>query len=246
MRIVAVLDLLGGEVVRGVAGRRQDYRPVVSRLTPSSRPLDVARAFHASLGLTELYLADLDALAGAPPALPLYLALVAEGFTLWVDAGMRGLPAALAVAASGVQRVVVGLETVPGPTVLEEIVRDLGDRVVFSLDLRGGVPLGDVAGWSGADPWSIAVQAVTLGVRRLLVLDVARVGVGAGTGTEDLCARLTACSPDLEVSAGGGVRGLDDLRRLRACGVSAVLMASALHDGTFDRAALESLPRLTP
>src|SRR5579872_5647704 len=45
MRIVPVLDLLGGVVVRGVGGRRREYRPVVSRLTPSCDPLDVARAF---------------------------------------------------------------------------------------------------------------------------------------------------------------------------------------------------------
>ena len=42
MKILPVIDLMGGQVVRGVAGRRDQYRPVVSRLTPSSAPLDVA------------------------------------------------------------------------------------------------------------------------------------------------------------------------------------------------------------
>src|SRR5262245_26017684 len=89
MRILPVLDLLGGQVVRGVAGRRQDYRPVVSRLTPSSQPLDVARAFRDHFRLSELYLADLDAIAGREPAWPLYTALREEGFRLWLDAGVR-------------------------------------------------------------------------------------------------------------------------------------------------------------
>ena len=71
MRILPVIDLKGGLVVRGVAGRRQEYRPVVSRLTPSSRPIDVAGAFRDHLGLDHLYLADLDAIAGAAPALEL-------------------------------------------------------------------------------------------------------------------------------------------------------------------------------
>src|SRR5207249_1473260 len=142
MRIVPVLDLKGGQVVRGVGGRREDYRPVASRLTASSRSLDVARAFAEGYGLTELYLADLDALAGAPPAWDVYSALRAAGFRLWVDAGVRSPSDARAVAGAGVERVVVGLETVEGPGALAGAVRDLGGRVVFSLDLRGGVPVG--------------------------------------------------------------------------------------------------------
>jgi phosphoribosylformimino-5-aminoimidazole carboxamide ribotide isomerase len=241
MRILPVLDLLNGRVVRGVGGRRQEYRPVVSRLTASSAPLDVARAFAAHFGLTELYLADLDAIAGAEPALPTYAALLAEGFRLWVDAGVAGVGRARALAGAGVTDVVVGLETVAGPAALAEIADTFGDRVVFSLDLRGGVPVQSGGAWDGPDAWSIAAQAVALGVRRLLVLDLARVGDGAGTGTEELCARLAAEYPEVEVSAGGGVRGPADLRRLRDCGVRAVLMASALHDGALRREDLDGL-----
>jgi phosphoribosylformimino-5-aminoimidazole carboxamide ribotide isomerase len=112
--------------------------------------------------------------------------------------------------------------------------------VVFSLDLRDGAPLGAGAGWA-ADAASVAAQAVGLGVRRLLVLDLARVGVGTGTGTDALCARLAAAHPEVEVSAGGGVRGVADLRRLRDCGVRAALVASALHDGALTAADLTAL-----
>src|SRR5205085_4551536 len=85
MRVVPVLDLKGGHVVRGVGGRREEYRPVVSRLTDSSVPVDVATAFRDHLGLSEVYVADLDAIAGAGPALETYAALRDLGCTLWVD-----------------------------------------------------------------------------------------------------------------------------------------------------------------
>jgi phosphoribosylformimino-5-aminoimidazole carboxamide ribotide isomerase len=240
MRILPVLDLLGGQVVRGVAGRRQEYRPVVSRLTRSSRPLDVARAFRDHFGLTELYVADLDAIAGNEPAWPTFTALREEGFRLWVDAGVRESPAGRELMECGLG-VVAGLETLAGPAVLAELVRDLGDRLVFSLDLRGSVPLGKTDVWQGADAWSIAAQAVALGVRRLLVLDLARVGVNTGTGTDELCERLVVSYPEVEVWAGGGVRGPEDLLRLRGRGVRAVLVASALHDGALTRADLDGL-----
>jgi phosphoribosylformimino-5-aminoimidazole carboxamide ribotide isomerase len=237
MRIIPVLDVMGGVVVRGAGGRRREYRPVVSRLTTSCAPLDVARAFAGHFGLGELYLADLDAIGGARPASATYDALQARGFRLWVDAGVRRPEDARELARAGVETVVVGLETVAGPDALGEIVTELEARAVFSLDLRDGTPVGE-ASWGATDAWSIAARAMGLGMRRLLVLDLARVGGGAGTGTDALCARLAAAYPEVEVSAGGGVRGAADLRRLRGCGVRAALVASALHDGALTAADL--------
>jgi len=233
MRIVAVLDVMGGIVVRGIGGRREEYRPIVSRLTESCKPLDVAEAFRQQLGLSELYVADLDAIAGTPPSVALYELLVGRGFTLWVDAGLRRAEQAAALFEAGVSRVVAGLETLAGPEELTALCHSWGEQVVFSLDLKGGRPLG-CSGWP-AEPLQIANAAVACGVRRVLILDLVRVGEGQGTGTEDLCRALTLAHPGVEISAGGGVRGVEDLRRLRDCGVAAVLVASALHDGRLGR-----------
>jgi phosphoribosylformimino-5-aminoimidazole carboxamide ribotide isomerase len=241
MRVLPVLDLLAGQVVRGVGGRRHEYRPVVSRLTPSCRPLDVAEAFRTRFGLRELYVADLDAIAGAPPALETYAALHAGGFRLWVDGGVRDAATACPLAAAGMEGVIVGLENVAGPAALREVTAELGQRVVFSLDLKDGIPLGDRAAWDAADGRAIAARAVAVGVRRIIVLDLARVGGGVGTGTEDLCRDLVVSYPGVEILAGGGVRGPDDVRRLRDCGVAGVLVASALHDG---RLRAQDLPGL--
>ena len=227
MRIVPVLDLKDGVVVHGVGGRRAEYRPIVSQLTPSCFPVSVADAFREHFGLSELYLADLDAIAGKPPALELFRELRRRGFTLWVDSGLHFTSEAIPLSESGVERVVAGLETLADPG-------ELNDQFVFSLDLKAGQPLGR---W-GRDAWEIANLVIERGVRRLLILDLARVGEGQGTGTEELCARLVKAFPDVEVSAGGGVRGVADLQRLQQCGVSAALVASALHDGRLTQADL--------
>jgi phosphoribosylformimino-5-aminoimidazole carboxamide ribotide isomerase len=242
MRLLPVLDLQDGLVVRGVGGRRREYRPIVSRLTTSCRPLDVARAFRDHFGLAEIYLADLNAIAGAPAAVDTCAALKADGFRLRVDAGVRGVAEARPLALAGIEGIVAGLETLAGPTALEELCREFGgDCVHFSLDLKDGRPLGNTAGWQAADPWAIAEQAVRAGVGSVIVLDLARVGGNGGTGTESLCRRLAGAFPDLEVVAGGGVRGQDDLQRLKDCGVKAVLVASALHDGRLRREHLNNL-----
>lgn len=232
MKIVPVIDLLKGQVVRGVAGRRQDYRPIVSRLTSSCAPVAVARAFREHLGLTEIYLADLDALAGSRPAFEIYHALRKEGFGLHVDAGIRRLEDAFPLAEAGLETLVVGLETISGPDALEELCGKFPSRILFSLDLKDGQPFATSRSWTSWTPARIAAEAVTRGVRRLLVLDLGRVGTGQGFGTEDLCRELLAVHAGLELWAGGGVRDSSDLSRLEDCGVHAVLVASALHDGT--------------
>ncbi len=201
----------------------------------------VARAFRDHLGLVELYLADLDAIAGARPATALYAELVAAGTVLWVDAGIRYCTELPQVAATGVQRIVVGLETILGPQELALCSCELGERLVFSLDLKEGRPLGAPCFWESSDVLGIAAEAIDLGVRRILVLDLARVGERQGTGTEELCAALAARHGGVELVAGGGIRGLDDLRRLQACGVCAALVASALHDGSLTRSDLDQL-----
>lgn len=90
MHIVPVLDLMGGLVVRGVAGRRDEYRPVQSRWCHDARPAGVAQAFVNHFGFTEAYVADLDTMAEhREPAWATYEELIDAGLKLWVDAGLR-------------------------------------------------------------------------------------------------------------------------------------------------------------
>jgi phosphoribosylformimino-5-aminoimidazole carboxamide ribotide isomerase len=241
MKIIPVLDLLGGVVVRGVAGQRENYRPVVSRLVASSRPTDVALAFREHFGLDEIYVADLDAIAGKPAAQPTYDALHAAGFSLWLDAGIRGERGLERALEAGIGHVILGLETIPGPDFLARARRRAPERIVFSLDLNSGRALGDTSAWNGGDAWTIADQAAKVGARAIIVLDLSRVGTGGGTGTEELTARLARDHPELEIVAGGGVRHVEDLKRLQAIGVQGVLVASALHDGRLTRAEIEQL-----
>lgn len=229
IRIIPVLDVMGGVVVRGVGGQRANYRPLVSQLCESAEPIAVAEAMRDRFGFQTAYLADLDAILGGRPAWDLYGQLQSRGFRLWVDAGVRTVDDAAKLAQSGVESVILGLETVAGPDELQRIVQRIGlDRSAFSLDLNAGRPL---AAW-GRSPFEIASAAVALGIQRLIVLDLARVGTGQGVGTERLIEELAQASPWVEIIAGGGVRGSDDLVRLQQCRSAGALVATALHNGS--------------
>src|SRR5262245_20891127 len=111
MRVIPVMDLKGGHVVHAVGGRRDEYRPIRSHLVDSSSPLIVARTFRDKLRLSEIYVADLDAIAGAEPACDLYRAIADMGFDLKVDCGVREARTVQAVREAGISGIVVGLET---------------------------------------------------------------------------------------------------------------------------------------
>jgi phosphoribosylformimino-5-aminoimidazole carboxamide ribotide isomerase len=236
MQVIPVLDICGGVVVRGIAGRRQEYRPIVTPLVASADVVEVAHGFRDHFGLNELYVADLDAIAGAPPALPIYDELIRHGFRLLVDAGIRDLTDAESLVDRGVSGIVAGLETLGGPDVLAKLCQAHGSgRIVFSLDLREGKPLGMTRAWNSDGPRGIAGQAYHCGARRMIVLDLSRVGVSDGTGTEELCSALMTSFPALSIIAGGGVRGVEDLLRMKERGIAGALVASVLHEERLTR-----------
>ena len=70
------------------------------------------------------------------------------------------------------------------------------------------------------------------GIRRFIVLDLARVGARGGAGNADVIDRLRKTFPAADLIAGGGVRDWDDVRRLECAGANGVLVATALHEGT--------------
>jgi phosphoribosylformimino-5-aminoimidazole carboxamide ribotide isomerase len=232
IRIIPVIDLMNGMVVRGVGGRRIEYRPMSSPLCPTADPLDLARSFRERRRFSELYVADLDAIGGKEPAIDLFARMQSCGLRLWVDAGVRTAESAARLADAETHRIIVGLETLRGPAELQAALRRWPERMVFSLDLKDGIPLGETSAWGSSEPEEIGGRAVRLGIRSVIVLDLSRVGAGQGPGTEELLRRFAAKYPDVEWIAGGGVRGSADLLRLNGLGVSAALVSSALHDGS--------------
>lgn len=240
MRILPVLDILDRQVVHAKAGRRDEYRPIESRLIAGSDPLELAREIRNTYGLNAFYLADLDGILRRRPNLSLYQLLVQAGFELLVDSGLRSSWDAVSIQNAGVDRIVVGLETCDSPDDLAEIVQS-SIEVTFGLDLLHGIPRrpANSGGWSD-DPLAIIRQALSIGchdigtkqaITSILPLDLSDVGMSTGGSTHAICRFIRDEFPHTRLITGGGVRSRADLLRLRDLGVDEVLVASALHDG---------------
>jgi len=250
MQLIPVLDLMGGQVVRGVAGERRTYQPVESLLVGEPTPDAIARGFCESLGLCEAYVADLDAIGGGEPDWKAFQSIAATGMQFWLDAGLRDAEAARRLidfdpGGEILSGVIAGLETLSDLRTLSMMVEVVGsDRLVFSLDLKAGVPLSDAPDWRDKTAEQIAQLAVSVGVSRMIVLDLAQVGVGEGVGTESICQALRERWPAVHLTAGGGVRNFTDVQSLSEAGCDAALVASALHDGRIGPTELTRLQQL--
>ncbi|MBZ0230890.1 MAG: tRNA-dihydrouridine synthase, partial [Deltaproteobacteria bacterium] len=137
-----------------------------------------------------------------------------------------------AVIAAGARYVVLGTAAVKQPAMVERLCKELPGHVVVAVDAKDGMVA--VEGWvetSTVSAIELGQRAASWGAAALLYTDVARDGTGKGPNVAATAALAAAVS--IDVIASGGVHELDDLRRLAAAGVPAVVVGRALYDGRF-------------
>lgn len=236
-RLIPVVDVMNGYAVRAIGGLRKNYQPILCPFTSSKKAYDVANALLQMSGASELYVADLDTIMGKRSVSPAVEAILANcPVPVWLDAGIGRKVRVAELTPHANARPVVGSETCDTPDVLQTALEEAASRpVAFSIDLKAGQLLGNWQSWGldgPRDVLKLARRVAGMGVKTLIVLDLARVGSGTGTGTEPLLHAIRNEFPDLGLIAGGGVRHWEDVERLGEAGATGVLVASALHDGT--------------
>ncbi len=230
MKVIPVLDILNGIAVHAVRGKRKEYSPLISVISDSPNPQDVAKAF-ARLGFTELYIADLNAIMGNGESLAV-IEQIGEvtGLKLLVDAGVANTSMARTILLHGASKVIVGTETLTDVGFVQQAVQTLGsDRVVVSLDVKNGRLLNRFNFEKNLDPVYVLQEFRGAGLTQVILLDLGRVGSGEGIDWDLL--QKVQTDARMAVYVGGGVRGMKDLLRLKEKGVVGVLVATSLHSG---------------
>jgi phosphoribosylformimino-5-aminoimidazole carboxamide ribotide isomerase len=230
LNVIPVIDLLDGQVVHAKTGDRDAYRPIVTPLSRTSDPLEVVGGLLSLLPFAELYVADLDAIlrrADNQGALR-RLRAAFPGLRLWIDNGAANANNVSAIVDTDLGVPVLGSESQTDVALVAANQRS--DRVVLSLDFREKRFLGPAGILESPDAWP----------SRVIVMNLVRVGGGAGPDFERLHAIRTIAGRR-EIYAAGGVRDRTDLIKLRSFGCAGVLVASSLHDGRLSRVDIEGL-----
>ena len=245
-RVIPAIDLMGGVVVHGVKGERENYQPVQSILSETAELFPIVEAFVRKLGLREFYIADLDAIMFSMQKdhLNLITNTRAEGLntlgtiSLMVDAGVFNLAGARKILKAGIDQAIIGTETLPSLTTLQDIINCYGaDRLVVSLDTQDSKVLSAAPELCNLEVPQAICLLREFGIKHYILLELRKVGTSAGLNKE-LIKECLSVLDDVQSQErgssffiGGGVSGYEDLHWLKEMGVSGAIVATALHDG---------------
>lgn len=239
MKIIPVLDILNGVAVHAIRGERKEYRPLKSVLCASADPVDIALAF-TSFGFNELYVADLDAILSKRENFSLYKQIKGKAdLDLMIDAGVNNIEKARKVLETGASNIIIGTETLKNLGFVRQAIKSFGkDRVIVSVDLKEGKVISVSETIGLRDPVSLAETLERMGVIKIIILDLVRVGGECGVNLTIVQEVLKKTK--VKVLTGGGVRGIKDLEELRNMGVFGALIATILHTGKLAAKELKS------
>ncbi len=228
MDIIPVIDLKAGQVVHAHGGRRDEYRPIQTPLSPTSDPADVVAGLRTVFAFNRLYIADLDAIEHTGDHAATLAALQATwpALELWVDNGMAHAAAA-GFLARHAGSLVIGSESQTSPALLQSLRGH--SSVVLSLDFRGDAFQGPPEILADTDLWP----------QRIIVMTLARVGSTAGPDLARI-GDISRRAGGRAIYAAGGVRNADDLAKAAASGAAGALVATSLHNGALTAADLEA------
>jgi phosphoribosylformimino-5-aminoimidazole carboxamide ribotide isomerase len=244
VKIIPAIDLKDGKCVRLFKG---DFNKTTEY---SSDPAAVGRRFSA-LDVEDLHIVDLDgARTGTQDNHSIVAAIAAEsGLDVQLGGGIRQRDDVARWLEAGVTRCVVGSIAIKEPETVKQWIAEFGnDAIVLALDIKlndTSEPMLTTHGWteeSGISLWDSIESYRDVGARHVLCTDVARDGAMTGPNFE-LYGEILSRYPDLLLQASGGVRGIDDLRKLRELGLPAAITGRALLDGEIGEAEVASFRR---
>ena len=133
MILLPAVDILEGKAVRLTRGEFEQSTVY------NADPLDAARRWVAQ-GARSLHVVDLDgARSGAPVNLEQVRRITAEAeVPVQVGGGLRTIEAVRDAIAAGAARVLLGTAAYVDVDFLDQAIAEFDDRVVVSVDVRGG------------------------------------------------------------------------------------------------------------
>jgi phosphoribosylformimino-5-aminoimidazole carboxamide ribotide isomerase len=224
------IDIRGGQAVRLLQG---DYERETAY---DADPVDAATRW-AGEGAEFLHVVDLDgAKAGEPQNLEAVRRIAAAvECPIQVGGGLRDAAAVAAVLAAGAERVVIGTAALRDPEFLDRVVAEQGERVVVSVDARGGKV--SLSGWTESTDRDVADAVAELsdrGVARFLCTEIDVDGTMEGPATAEL--NRIAAATTAQIIASGGVGTLAHLRALAddaAPNIEGAIVGRALYEQRF-------------
>ena len=227
MEIIPAIDLINGSVVRLSQGDFE--RKTAYDLSPLELAIQLQEA-----GAKRLHLVDLDgAKAGSPKNLAV-LEEIASKTNLVIDysGGLRQAMHVESAFSAGAGLVCFGSISVLEPDLVADWGISFGhNRFILSADVRQGYI--QIQGWLKEVNLSISAyieQFSNLGFTHFCCTDISKDGMLNGPSTE-LYQKVLTEFPSISLIASGGIRSLEDIKKLGEIGCSGSIIGKAWLEG---------------
>lgn len=228
MFLFPAIDLFDGKAVRLLRG---DYNQMT---VYSDNPAEIAQKFQQA-GAKHLHLVDLEgAKTGQTPNLKT-IQTILEKTDLFteVGGGIRSMEVIDRYLNAGVDRVILGTAAVTEEGLVEETVKQYGDKIAVGVDIKDGCVA--IKGWtesSGIDAFAFCEKMQNIGVSTLICTDISKDGMMQGTNRE--LYKILSKTFSLNIIASGGVSTLDDVEALADLGLYGAIIGKAYYTGAID------------
>lgn len=228
MILFPAIDLYEKKAVRLYKG---DYQNMT---VYSHNPIEIARDFE-HCGATHIHMVDLEgAKDGTTPNLSI-VEQVAKETALFVEigGGIRNMETVERYLSAGVGRVILGTAAVKDPDFLRAAAAAFPGKIAVGADVKDGFIA--IKGWLEQSELTLdqfLEQMEAMGIRNVICTDISRDGAMRGTNLE-LYRRLSE-KYRMDITASGGVSGMDDILALRQMELYGAIIGKAYYTGAID------------
>lgn len=227
IELIPAIDIIDGKCVRLSQG---DYD---SKKVYNENPVEVAKEFEAH-GIRRLHVVDLDGAASHHVVNYRTLERIAGQTSLVIDfgGGVKSDEDLRIAFESGAQMVTGGSIAVHDPGLFTRWIDTYGgDRIILGADVKERKIA--VNGWkdeSACELFPFLEEYIYKGIKKVICTDISCDGMLQGPSVS-LYKEILEKHPGLGLIASGGVGSIDDIEKLQASGVPAVIFGKALYEG---------------
>ncbi|MBO4693172.1 MAG: 1-(5-phosphoribosyl)-5-[(5-phosphoribosylamino)methylideneamino]imidazole-4-carboxamide isomerase [Clostridia bacterium] len=228
MKIFPAIDIFNKKAVRLYNG---DY----SQMTVyNENPTEVAKDFSKS-GAEYVHIVDLEgAKYGNTPNIDIVSEIVKNtNLFCEIGGGIRNINVVDKYINTGISRVIIGTAAVENRDFLIEAIAKYGNKIAVGADVKDGFIA--IKGWTEKSKVTLEdflTDMQSLGVDTVICTDISKDGAMNGTNLELYSSLSKKFS--LNITASGGVSGIEDIKKLCRMGIYGAIIGKAYYTGAVD------------
>ena len=232
MIIIPAIDILDKKCVRLMQGNYETATKV------AEDPVETAKYF-ASLGAEYIHMVDLNGAKDGKPRNAEIFITVANSVDVPIElgGGIRDMAAVDYYINNGISRIILGSAILKDKELAGNAVKKHGEKIAVGIDAKERKV--QTSGWlveNETDFAELAAEMAKIGIKNIIYTDISKDGMLSGVNLEHYRELKNILPPDVNITASGGVKDMEDIRNLHSLGIYGAICGKAIYSGSLDLA----------